>query len=515
MSARELYVLGTASQVPTRHRNHNGYFLRWDDEGILFDPGEGTQRQMTLAGLSASSITRICITHFHGDHCLGLPGVIQRLSLDGAPQVAVHFPLSGQVFFERLRRASIFSGLEKLDVRPIQGSGIIYENESILIEAIALDHDVDCYGYRLKEKDQLRVRPERLKAAGLSGPLVAELLKKGSVQIDGKTVRRHEIAEVRPGQSFALIMDTRLCEGAQNLALGVDMLLCEATFMSTETALAKESGHLTASQAGTLARDAGVLKLVLGHFSQRYENLQPLLAEAQQMHGEVVLAVEPDTSGSSTQHIIQMPARREVRFSGQFEAHVTVEAKDNQAFARQCEELGIKSILIELSEGMEPNQPMTESRHEGDLSVVRAEVDGLAQSLEEAGFPVRRKKIEARYDASGVPELDEQTRGLPPSCYFEYHVAVRLASGEKLFALKECALRHGAHVSRNAHKQDRKHGHEQRFLTLRVARVGRTSAESKYEQLLQDLRGQDFELAGERREFTVYDSNLDLDRGWL
>jgi ribonuclease Z len=98
MSTRELFVLGTASQVPTRHRNHNGYFLALGPgEGILFDPGEGTQRQLTIAGLSASSITRICITHFHGDHCLGLAGIIQRLSLDGAGLVSVHYPASGQV----------------------------------------------------------------------------------------------------------------------------------------------------------------------------------------------------------------------------------------------------------------------------------------------------------------------------------------------------------------------------------------------------------------------------------
>ncbi|MEP6923654.1 MAG: MBL fold metallo-hydrolase, partial [Pyrinomonadaceae bacterium] len=82
MSIRKFVALGTASQVPTRERNHNGYFLRWDEHGFLFDPGEGTQRQMTLAGVSASEITKIFITHFHGDHCLGLPGVMQRLSLD-------------------------------------------------------------------------------------------------------------------------------------------------------------------------------------------------------------------------------------------------------------------------------------------------------------------------------------------------------------------------------------------------------------------------------------------------
>ena len=82
MANRELIVLGTASQAPTRTRNHNGYFLRWDDEGLLFDPGEGTQRQMLFAGVTASQVTRVLVTHFHGDHCLGVPGVLQRMSLD-------------------------------------------------------------------------------------------------------------------------------------------------------------------------------------------------------------------------------------------------------------------------------------------------------------------------------------------------------------------------------------------------------------------------------------------------
>src|SRR5881392_712618 len=134
MSARELVVLGTASQAPTRHRNHNGYFLRWDKEGILFDPGEGTQRQLTIAGLSASAITRICIGHFHGDHCLGLAGIIQRLSLENVGTVTVHYPASGQVYFERLSRASIFAGFEKLDPRPIKAAGILHEDGGLILE---------------------------------------------------------------------------------------------------------------------------------------------------------------------------------------------------------------------------------------------------------------------------------------------------------------------------------------------------------------------------------------------
>jgi ribonuclease Z len=96
VSVRELVVLGTSAQVPTRTRAHHGALLRWDDEAILFDPGEGTQRQLSLAGVSPSSITRICLTHLHGDHCLGLPGVLQRLALDDLERpVHLYFPASG------------------------------------------------------------------------------------------------------------------------------------------------------------------------------------------------------------------------------------------------------------------------------------------------------------------------------------------------------------------------------------------------------------------------------------
>ncbi|MEP7126150.1 MAG: MBL fold metallo-hydrolase, partial [Byssovorax sp.] len=109
MSSREVIILGTASQVPTRARNHHGAFLRWDELGILIDPGEGTQRQMTHVGLAASQITHIFVTHFHGDHCLGLASVIQRISLDRvAHPIEIFYPASGQHFFERLRYASIY-----------------------------------------------------------------------------------------------------------------------------------------------------------------------------------------------------------------------------------------------------------------------------------------------------------------------------------------------------------------------------------------------------------------------
>ena len=151
MSARELVVLGTSSQVPTRYRNHNAYFLRWDADGFLFDPGEGTQRQMILAGLAASQIQHILITHFHGDHSLGLAGMIQRISLDRVLEpVHVYYPASGQVYFERLRSATIFVDQSRLVPHPIAADGVIQEAPTWVLEARRLDHGVDTFGYALR-----------------------------------------------------------------------------------------------------------------------------------------------------------------------------------------------------------------------------------------------------------------------------------------------------------------------------------------------------------------------------
>lgn len=501
LPARELFVLGTASQVPTRHRSHNSFFLRWDREGILFDPGEGTQRQLILAGLAASDITRICITHFHGDHCLGLAGIVQRLSLDNAGPVTVHYPASGQVYFERLREASIYLHRHELVAKPIAASGVIHEDAELFLEAIELSHAVDCYGYRLREKDAWRMRPERLTAVGLRGPAVGELRRDGKVTWNGRTVQRHEVCEVRPGQAFAFVMDTRPCSGAQQLALGADLLVCEATFMEDETELAHISGHMTARQAAVLARDAGVRQLVLGHFSQRYPDAEEVLAEARVEYPSAVAAVEPDVQApEGTRHRIAVPPRAEIRLHGQFEAHITVDTADTAGFACRCGALGVNCILIERA---------AQSLHQGDFNVVRAEVEGLAAQLREAGFAVIRRKIEVPYDAQGVPATDAATRELPPSGYFEYQAVVALSQPSRLAELQELSQIHAACVSRTEGSE------EARFVTLRVPRAGRSSADVRYAELLAALREGQFAVLSERRKFTVYDSSFDLDRGWL
>jgi len=276
VSVRELVVLGTASQVPTRHRNHNGYFLRWDREGLLFDPGEGTQRQMLRAGVAAHDLHRICVTHFHGDHSLGLAGVIQRINLDRVPhEITAHYPRSGQEFYDRLRHATAYRETVPLTEAPVDSDGLLARSPSYELHTRRLSHPVESYGYRLVEPDGRRMLPERLAAHGIEGPDVGRIQREGA--LGGVTL--DEVSEIRRGQRFAFVMDTRLCDGVYALAEGCDMLVIESTFLDEDEQLAVEHGHLTAGQAARVARDAGVRHLVLTHFSQRYT--EPDLFEAQ------------------------------------------------------------------------------------------------------------------------------------------------------------------------------------------------------------------------------------------
>ncbi|SBS76722.1 Ribonuclease Z [uncultured Mycobacterium sp.] len=270
---RELVVLGTASQVPTRYRNHNGYLLRWDDEGLLFDPGEGTQRQMVLAGVAASAVNRLCLTHFHGDHCLGVPGIIQRASLDrvGHP-ITAHFPASGAEYFARLRHASIFCDTVDVREQPIEAGGTVAVGAFGVLEARALEHSTDVFGYRLVEPDGRRFIPELLSRFGISGPEVGELDRTGAIRVGDRVIEVEQVSEARAGQRFAFVMDTRLCDGVYELADGADLLVIEATFLTEDEHLAVQYGHLTARQAAQVAAECRVRTLVLTHFSQRYQD---------------------------------------------------------------------------------------------------------------------------------------------------------------------------------------------------------------------------------------------------
>jgi ribonuclease Z len=295
MSMRELVILGTSSQAPTRARAHHGALLLWDGEGFLFDPGEGTQRQLIFAGVSAPTITRICITHFHGDHCLGLPGLIQRLALDRVEhRVDLYFPASGADYVDRLRGAAIFRDTVDLAAHPSE-PGTVAEAPPLRIVAAALEHRVDTLGWRLEESDGRTMLPDRLEAAGVRGAEIGRLQREGTIEVDGRRVTLEEMSVERPGQIFAFVMDTALCDAAFALAEDADMLVCESTFLERDAELAREYTHLTAAQAATIASEAGVGHLVLTHFSQRYTDPGEFHSEAAAVYdGEITIASDLD-----------------------------------------------------------------------------------------------------------------------------------------------------------------------------------------------------------------------------
>ncbi len=281
MTVRDLTILGCSSQQPTRSRNHGAYLLRWNAEGLLFDPGEGTQRQFIFANIPPPCVNRIFISHFHGDHCLGLGSMLMRLNLDKVTHpIHCYYPASGKRYFDRLRFGTIYHETINVVEHPISEEGVVHDDGKFQIEAYPLKHGVDNWGYRVKEADTCKFDKEKLIKAGVKGPLVQELKKKGSLVIEGKTIMLEEVSWIRKGDVFAIAIDTLPCPNIFKIAKDAKLLLMEATYLDEHKDLAKKHRHLTASQAATFAKEAGAGHLVLTHFSARYQDLKGFLDEA-------------------------------------------------------------------------------------------------------------------------------------------------------------------------------------------------------------------------------------------
>ena len=280
MSGRELIVLGTASQVPTRARAHHGALLRFDGHGILLDPGEGTQRQLSLAGVPASTINRICITHAHGDHCLGLPGVLQRLALDNVTHpVRIHHPPHATPYLDALQHGIAGERAAAAYLLPA-APGVVSTDPPLEVHARALSHVIDTLGWRFVQPAARRLVPARLEALGIAWEARSELTEEGSIVHRGRRVYLEEVSEPRRPVAVAHVMDTRVCDGAYELAADTDLLLIESTFLDSERDLAEQAGHLTAAQAGRIGAEAGARRVVLTHFSRRYPDNRVFAEEA-------------------------------------------------------------------------------------------------------------------------------------------------------------------------------------------------------------------------------------------
>ncbi len=287
----KITFLGTSAMVPTKERNHFSFYLKYRNEGMLFDCGEGTQRQLRIAGIKPSKITRIFVSHYHGDHILGLPGLFQTLAAaqyEGT--LLVYGPKGLKKVVNNLCELFVFDKNLKIETREIE-EGKFIDTDDFYVEAYNLDHNVLCMGYRFVEKDRVRVNMKKAEAMGLKeGPLIGKLQKNKSVEFKGKKITPSEVTYKVKGKIIGFIADTTLTQNCYSIAENSDLLISEATHTSADREKAREFKHFTAREAAEVARDAGSKKLVLTHFSQRYKDVNVVLADAKSVFENTVAA---------------------------------------------------------------------------------------------------------------------------------------------------------------------------------------------------------------------------------
>ncbi|WP_145410320.1 ribonuclease Z [Paenibacillus xylanexedens] len=298
----ELYFLGTNAGVPTLQRNVTSIGLRMLDERRalwLFDCGEGTQHQILSSPLKLSKLEKIFITHLHGDHVFGLPGLLSSRAYQGG---TTPLTLYGPPGTERMVSTAMELSQSRINYELTiveHTGGQIFEDDSFIVESELLEHRIDSYGYRITEKD----RPGSLDSAKLAeyglkpGPLFGRLKRGETITLEDGTLVRPEdvLGAPKRGKVITILGDTRPCANVRTLAQNADVLVHEATFMHDLADTAHEYYHSTAQEAAEAAKASNVGQLILTHFSSRYkdeEQLRPLLEEAQALFPNTLLAIE-------------------------------------------------------------------------------------------------------------------------------------------------------------------------------------------------------------------------------
>ncbi|MEP7326975.1 MAG: ribonuclease Z [Gemmatimonadota bacterium] len=289
-----LTFLGTSAACPTVERNTAGLALQREGETIIFDCGEGTQRQMMRWSVGFS-FREIFFTHFHSDHFLGLIGLVRTMGLlDRSEPLTLYGPKGAQ----RVLGAALTVGIERtrfpveiIEVKP----GDVLRREEYEIRTFETDHRIDTVGFALAEHQRLgRFNPDKARDLGIpEGPLWGRLHRGDTIELpDGRTVSPADlVGGPRPGRTLVYTGDTRPSPAVVAASRGADLLVHEATFSDSEIERAKETGHSTAREAAEVAREAGVRRLVLTHISPRYSvDVSDLLNEAQAIFPETTIA---------------------------------------------------------------------------------------------------------------------------------------------------------------------------------------------------------------------------------
>lgn len=291
----QIVFLGTGGSVPTPKRSLASFLIKREDEQLMFDCGEGVQRQMIKARGGFHKKMKIFITHMHGDHILGLPGLLQTMALlDRSKKLDVYGPSGTKAFLECIKITVQFALTFPVEIHEIEKAGTVCDEREYTVQAVWADHVIPSLAYAFAEKDRPgRFYPEKAKALGVpEGPAWSRLQQGIRVRLsDGRTVKPEQVmGKRRAGRRIVYTGDTRPFKGLVRFAAGADLLVHDATLDDELSDRAEEDGHSTPAQAAECAKNAGVKQLILTHISARYKDTHRLLEQARKTFKKTAVA---------------------------------------------------------------------------------------------------------------------------------------------------------------------------------------------------------------------------------
>lgn len=290
----KLTFLGTSDAIPSAERNHTSILLNYKDENILIDCGEGTQRQFRKAKLNPNKITRILITHWHGDHVLGIPGILQTLSFSEYKKTLyIYGPRGTKEFMKNVLKTFAFHENFKISVEEVENR--FFETGDFYLEAEKMSHGIPCNAYAFVKKGNLRIDKKKLAKIKIQGPILKKLKEGKDIIYNGKKYKAKDLTYSEEGKKISFVFDTSFNERIVPFVKNSDLLTCESTFGEELEDRAEEYNHLTSKQTAEIAKKSNSKKLVLTHISQRYSrNPKKILDAAKKIFKNSVLVKDLD-----------------------------------------------------------------------------------------------------------------------------------------------------------------------------------------------------------------------------
>ncbi len=294
----QITFLGTSQAIPTITRNHTAILINYDSNNLLFDCGEGTQRQFRKAKINPCRLTHLFITHWHGDHILGIPGLFQTLALNNySKTLQIYGPKGTKKYIKEI--FNIFMPVKKIKIQIHEiNSKKVLKTPDFEIQSTKLNHNCPCLGYSFIEKNKLRINKQKLnkilkkiKPKKQDLKKIQQLTKGKDIIINKQKLKSDQLTYEQKGKKITIILDTKITNNAINLAKNSDLLITESTYEDKEKELASKYKHLTCTQAAQIAKKANVKQLFLTHISQRYEfKEKKLLNQARKIFPKTRLA---------------------------------------------------------------------------------------------------------------------------------------------------------------------------------------------------------------------------------